>query len=291
MMKWNHFVPYRAAAIACLFSGTALAQMTPTADAPGQGAQAVPGSSGDADPESIVDALFAVSGNHRRVRASGAKGVCVKGAFTPAPEAPSLSKAPHFTRTVPMTARFSMGGGNPNISDKTKPATRGFAMEFNDPSGAMVFYFISAPVFSTKTPRQLLDFVMARMPGPDGKPNSEKINAFAAANPETTRQAAWLNARPVPASFAGVDYWGVQAYTLTNGKGDATIAKLKAVAAAGQLGLSGRDDFGLSHHHKILVGNDRIHGSVTQPCLATSLREGIHGDEEGKKCKEVPHCL
>ncbi len=137
-----------------------------------------------------------------------------------------------------MTARFSMGGGNPNISDKTKPTTRGFAMEFNDPSGAMVFYFVSAPVFSTKTPQQLLDFVMARMPGPDGKPDPEKIKAFAAANPETTRQAAWLNARPVPASFAGVDYWGVQVYTLTNGKGDATTAKLKAVAGVGQLGLS-----------------------------------------------------
>jgi catalase len=131
-----------------------------------------------------------------------------------------------------------MGGGNPNISDKTKPTTRGFAMEFEDPSGAMVFYFVSAPIFSTKTPRQLLDFVTVRLPGPDGKPDPEKIRAFAAANPETTRQAAWLNARPVPASFGGVDYWGVQAYTLTNGAGDAKIAKLKAVARAGQLGLS-----------------------------------------------------
>jgi catalase len=137
-----------------------------------------------------------------------------------------------------MTARFSIGGGNPTISDKTKPTTRGFAMEFDDPSGAMVFYLVSAPVCSTKTPRQLLDFVTVRLPGPDGKPDPEKSKAFATANRETTRQAAWLNAQPVPASFAGVDYWGVQAYTLTNGTGGATIAKLKAVSAAGQLGLS-----------------------------------------------------
>jgi catalase len=137
-----------------------------------------------------------------------------------------------------MTARFSMGGGNPNNSDKTKPTTRGFAMEFEEPSGTMVFYFVSAPVFSSRTPRQLLDFIAARLPGPDGKPDPEKIRAFSNANPETTRQAAWLNARPVPASFAGVDYWGVQVYTLTNAKGEATVAKLKAVAGAGQLGLS-----------------------------------------------------
>ncbi len=235
---FNRVASTCATAVACLLAGAALAQTTPTVDAPGQGAQVQPGSSGDADVGAIVDALFAVGGNHKGVRASGAKGVCVKGAFTPSPGAPSLTKAPHFARPVPMTARFSMGGGNPNISDKTKPTTRGFAMDFEDPSGAMTFYFVSAPIFSTKTPRQLLDFVTVRLPGPDGKPDAEKIRAFASANPETTRQAAWLNARPVPASFAGVDYWGVQAYTLTNAKGEATIAKLKAVAGAGQLGLS-----------------------------------------------------
>jgi catalase len=79
---------------------------------------------------------------------------------------------------------------------------------------------------------------MARRPGPDGKPDAEKIRAFQAANPETVRQAAWLNARPVPASFAGVDYWAVHAFTVTNASGEAKVAKLKTVATAGQLGLS-----------------------------------------------------
>jgi catalase len=223
---------------ACLVAGTAFAQTTPTVDTPGQGTQAKPGSSGDADVGAIVDAMFAVSGNHKGLRASGAKGVCVKGAFTPTPEAPGLTKAPHFAKPTTMTGRFSMGGGNPNISDKTKPTTRGFAMDFEHPSGEMTFYFVTAPVFSTKNPRQMLDFITVRLPGPDGKPDPEKLKAFAAANPETTRQAAWLNARPVPASFASVDYWGVQTYTLTNAGGTATIAKLKAVAGAGQLGLS-----------------------------------------------------
>jgi catalase len=182
--------------------------------------------------------MFAVSGNHKGLRASGAKGVCGKGAFTPSAEAPGLTKAPHFAKPVQMTGRFSMGGGNPNISDKTKPTTRGFAMDFEHPSGEMTFYFVTAPVFSTKNPKQMLEFITVRLPGPDGKPDPEKLKAFAAANPETTRQAAWLNARPVPASFAGVDYWGVQTYTLTNAAGTATIAKLKAVAGAGQLGLT-----------------------------------------------------
>jgi catalase len=131
-----------------------------------------------------------------------------------------------------------MGGSNPGISDKAKPVTRGFAMRLRDPAGDLVLVIISAPVFSARTPRQLLDFASVRAPGPDGKPDAEKVKAFAAANPETTKQAAWLNARPVPASFAGVDYWGVHAYTLTNARDEAKVVKLKTVADAGQLGLT-----------------------------------------------------
>src|SRR5919112_372840 len=96
-----------AAAIACLFGSPVLAQ--------------------DADVQAIVDGQFALGGNHPKVRASGAKGTCVKGSFTPSAEAATLSKAPHLARTVPVTARFSRGGSNPNISDKTKAVTRGFS--------------------------------------------------------------------------------------------------------------------------------------------------------------------
>ncbi|QRM28692.1 catalase family peroxidase [Microvirga sp. VF16] len=197
-----------------------------------------PASAQTVDSEAIVNAMVAASGTPPNVRAGGAKGMCVNGSFTPSSEAASLSKAPHFTKTVPVTARFSMFGGNPNISDKTKPVTRGFAVRFGDPSEDMVFVFISAPIFVARTPQQQLEGLRARLPGPDGKPDAEKIRAFQAANPETVRQAAWLNARPVPASFAGVDYWAVHAFTLTNARGEAKLAKLKTVATAGQLGLS-----------------------------------------------------
>lgn len=223
-----------ATMIACLLAGTALAQTTPPASTVAQSKPAAPA---PVDVQAIVDSQFTLGGNRKGARASGAKGVCAKGTFTPTAEAASLTKAPHFAKTVPMTIRFSMGGGNPNVSDKAK-VTRGFAMEFEDASGPMVYYFVSAPVFFAKTPQQLLDFLKVRLPGADGKPDADKIKAFSTDNPETTRQAAWINARPVPASYAGVDYWGIQAYTLTNKAGKATIAKFKTVAGAGQLGLT-----------------------------------------------------
>jgi catalase len=201
-------------------------------------AAAMPALAQQADPQAIVDSQYAIGGNHAKVRASGAKGVCVKGGFTPTAEAKSLSKAPQFAKAVPVVARFSMGGSNPNVSDKAKPVTRGFAMRMADPAGELVFVFISAPVFGAKTPEQLLQNIKVRLPGADGKPDADKIKAFVDANPEVTRQAAWLNARPVPASFAGVDYWGAHAFTLTDAAGKATVARLKFVAAAGQLGLT-----------------------------------------------------
>jgi catalase len=137
-----------------------------------------------------------------------------------------------------MLGRFSMGGGNPKISDKTKPVTHGFAMRFGEGGEAAEFAFVSAPVFVAKTPDQMLTFLEARFPGADGKPDPEKVKAFSAANPETTRQAAWLNARPVPQSFATVNYWGVHAYALTDAKGEPKVVKLKAVPAAGEQGLT-----------------------------------------------------
>jgi catalase len=173
-----------------------------------------------ASAEAIVDALQKVSGKHM-ARASGAKGICLRGEFEPAPAAAELSSAKLFAAPASMLGRFSMGGGNPEISDKTRPVTRGFAMRFDAGGEEAEFAFVSAPVFVAKTPEQMLAFLEARFPTPDGKPDPEKVKAFSAGNPETTRQAAWLNARPVPQSYGAVNYWGVHAYTLTNqGRGD-----------------------------------------------------------------------
>ena len=112
-MKAKRIVQGGAAVIGCLLAATVSAQ--------------------EVDVEAIVNGQFALGGNHPKVRASGAKGVCVKGRFAPSAEAATLSKAPHFAKAVPVMARFSMGGSNPKISDKTKPVTRGFSMRFTDP--------------------------------------------------------------------------------------------------------------------------------------------------------------
>ncbi len=192
----------------------------------------------ETDPEKIIDTLNAIFGKHQ-VRSSHAKGICVKGTFTPSAGAADLTKSESLAKTAPVLGRFSIGGGNPKAPDHAKAAPRGFAFRLDDGGKATSdFAFLNTPVQFAKNPAQFLAFLEARLPGADGKPDPAKIKAFAEANPETTRQGKWLADRPVPASYAGVNYWGVHAFTLTNAKGESRVAKLKLVPASGEVGLS-----------------------------------------------------
>jgi hypothetical protein len=51
-----------------------------------------------------------------------------------------------------------------------------------------------------------------------GSGDKAKLDAFFAAHPESTQQAAWLNSHPIPASYAGVDYFGVHAVRVSRPK-------------------------------------------------------------------------
>lgn len=190
----------------------------------------------EADAESLVNALNAVFGKHAGQRAAHAHGVCVKGSFMPTAEAASLTKAPHFNSKTPVgvIGRFSMGGGDPNASNAQKDNVRGMALHLDIGNGSTTdLVMISAPVFNARDPDQFL----ALLKTVETK-DKDKIAAFFKANPNTTRQAEWLNARPVPASFATVNYWGIHAFTFTNAEGKKQIFKYKALPVGGEAGLS-----------------------------------------------------
>jgi len=189
-----------------------------------------------ADAESLVDALNAVFGKHEGKRAAHASGYCVKGTFLPAAEAAALSKAPHFNSKTPVgvIGRFSMGGGNPEAPNTQKDNTRGFALHFDIGDGNTTdLVMISAPVFVAKDPDQFLTLLTTV-----ATKDKEKIDAYFKANPNSTNQATWLKARPVPASYATVNYWGIHAFTFTNADGKRQVVKYKALPNGGEVGLS-----------------------------------------------------
>lgn len=193
-----------------------------------------------ADPvPAVVEAMQTLAGKGAKHRPSGAKGQCYTGTFTPSADAVKLSHATIFEKPSPVLARFSVGGGNPKVADGNKAVNRGFSFKIdNGGRGQTEFVMVNAPINFVKSPQQMLGFLQARLPGADGKPDPEKIKAFAEANPETTKQGKWLASQPLVGSWVGVAYWGVHAYTLTNAAGAQQLVKFKMVPTAGTIGLT-----------------------------------------------------
>ncbi len=200
---------------------------------------ATPACYADTDPAALVDALNAVFGKHEGARSGHANGLCVKGTFTPVEGAAGLSKAAHFTGKgpFPVIGRFSMGGGDPAAPNTAKDNARGLAVHIDLGKGTNTdMVLLSAPVFLAKTPEKFLELLQTV-----ATKDADKIGAFFKANPESTRQGAWLKDRALPASYASTNYYSVHAFTLTNADGKSQLVKWKVVPADGEQTLSDDD--------------------------------------------------
>jgi catalase len=186
---------------------------------------------------SIVEALKAVAGAPR-TRASFAKGRCVRGTYAPSDQASEITKSRSFTKPSRVLARFSVGGGHPNVADTDKLVLRGFAFRLGSEGQRSEIFTQNAPVHYARTLDQMLAFLKARIPGSDGKIDAARVKAFSAANPETLFQANYLAARPLPGSFAGTTYWGVHAFPATNSKGETRFIKFKVEPIGGEVALT-----------------------------------------------------
>lgn len=190
-------------------------------------------------PTDLVDALNGVFGKHP-ARGSHAKGFCFAGHFEASAEAAAITRASLFQarKQTPLTGRFSVGGGNPKAPDNAK-SVRGIAVRVADGTERLDWVFISAPHFFAQTPAQFAEFLKVRAPDPaTGKPNAEAIAAFSKANPATTKQAAYVNAQPVPASYATVPYWSTNAFMATGTGGKQQAVRWRFEPVAGRIGLT-----------------------------------------------------
>ncbi|HEX4916404.1 MAG TPA: catalase family peroxidase [Limnobacter sp.] len=215
-----------------------------------------------ADPVSLVDALEGVFGTHAGFRRSGARGVCAEGTFTGNRAGAALSKAVVFNgKPVPVTLRFSVGGGNPNAPENAK-GVRGLSAQFDLPNGEQwLMANISAPFFTAATPEGFLAFAEARRPDPaTGKPNPDKIAAAAAKYPDYKPQMDWIAKTGVPASYAAVNYWGVNAFMFTNSKGQTQAVRWMFEPVTGQEFV---DSEKLASYPKVFL-EDELKGRVSQ---------------------------
>lgn len=190
--------------------------------------------------EAQVNSLENLFGKHEGFRRSQAKGLCASGYFVGNTVGRALSGASVFNGDkIPVIARFSVGGGNPKASDKSKSA-RGLALQFNLPKGEQwLTANISAPMYFISKPEQFAPFMAARLPDPaTGKPDPVNLKLFSELNPETTRQGAYLAKAPVPTSYGAVNYWGTNTFEFISAKGASQFVRWQFVPENGTMGLT-----------------------------------------------------
>ena len=198
------------------------------------------GASAEVDPTTMIDQFESTFGKFDGYRRSGAKGICAAGEFVGSTAARELSTATVFDgKPVPVVARFSVGGANPKAPDNTR-GQRNMALQFTTANGEQwLMGNISSPMFGAATAEQFLGRLASLQPDPATKAaDPAKAKAFAEANPEVLLQGKYFASQPIPASFAGVNYWGVHGFGFVDAKGEKRYGKWVFEPLDGVQGLS-----------------------------------------------------
>jgi len=193
-------------------------------------------------PEQTIDTLNGLSGGpHAGFRANHAKGVLATGSFRPSAEAASISKAPHFKETVPVTVRFSTGTGLPVIPD-ANPKSRpyGMAIRFTLPKGGFTdFVGISYNGFPVSTPEDFLGLLNAVATIGKSTESPAPIEKFLGSHPAAL---AFVQApKPAPVSFGSQSYFGVNAFEFTNANGASRFGRYRIIPVGGNEFISEED--------------------------------------------------
>jgi catalase len=178
-------------------------------------------------PAGFVDEFQHVDGVHSGFRRNHAKGVCVSGYFDSNGAGEKLSKASVFhAGRITVIGRFSLGGGNPDISDKPD-VVRGLGLLFYLPGNeewrtAMV----NLPVFPFSTPQAFYDHMVAAAPDPaTGKPDPAKLKTFIASYPETARALGIIGSQPPASGFENSTFHGINAFWFSNTGGEEILVR------------------------------------------------------------------
>ncbi|RZI40957.1 catalase family peroxidase [Herbaspirillum sp. HC18] len=188
----------------------------------------------------VVKALEDSFGVHPGERRNHVKGTCALGEFIGNPDIARYSSSALFTgKPVPVVARFSVAGGNPNAPDTAK-SPRGMALEFQLPEGHLQHMtMINTPVFGASSPKTFFDLTVATRPDPKtGKPDPEKIKAFQASHPDNKEQAQFLETHNPPASYANSAYFGIHTFKFISKDNKTTLVRWQFVPQDGEKRLS-----------------------------------------------------
>ena len=185
--------------------------------------------------QDFIQTLDTLNGGvHPGFRPAHAKGILLRGTFTPAAGASSLTRAPHAAReSTPVTVRFSDSTGVPSIPDND-PNSR--------PKGIAIRFHLAEHVhtdiighaldgFPVRTPQEFLEMLQAVAASGPNAPKPTPIEVFLAGHPSALKFVT--TPKPLPTSFARESYFGVNAFQFTNQAGAARYGRYRIRPEAG----------------------------------------------------------
>lgn len=178
------------------------------------------------NPVEMISAFEGTFGVHPGLRRNHAKGTCAVGEFIGNADGAKYSRSALFSgQTIPVIARFSLDGGNPQQSDAAK-AVQGMALEFKLPGGGLQHMtMINVPVFFA-TPEGLRDLILALKPDPaTGAPNPEVFKAFTAKHPDFNPLGAAIQGRNPFVGFDTSSYNSLHAFWFVDKNDKKTLVR------------------------------------------------------------------
>jgi catalase len=170
-------------------------------------------------PRRFTDGFEIANGQHPGFRRNHPKGVCVAGYFEGNGNGIPLSDAQVFRLDrIRVIGRFSLGNGQPHSTD-TPDAVHGLGLEFRQPDGQLWrTAMIDLPRCPFRTPEAFFENMMATDPA-TGKPDPEKLKAFAERHPETVAVVEYLKTQPKASGFANSSFYSLNAFRFINSEG------------------------------------------------------------------------
>jgi catalase len=172
----------------------------------------------------LIAQFDAIFGEHSGFRPAHAKGVMLKGVFTPYVAAGGLTRAPHMQQaSTPVTVRFSNSTGLPLVPDNDPNANpRGMAVRFHlgEHSHTDIVSH-STDGFPTRTGAEFLEFLKALassdLAAPPDPAHPKPIEVYLGSHPAALKFVQ--TPKPAPSSFAREAYYGVTAMAFLNQQG------------------------------------------------------------------------
>jgi len=194
----------------------------------------------DVTAPQMIDAFEGTFGVHPGQRRNHIKGTCAAGEFVGTAKAAGLSRSALFSgKTVPVVARFSLGGGSPEVPDAA-PAPRGMALEFHLPGGALQHItMIDVPIFAAASPASFRDAIVAAKPDPKtGQPDPEKLKAYAVTHPDAMALNELAAHHTPTANYFQTTYFSIHTFKFIDAKGTEHPVKWRFVPRDGTKELS-----------------------------------------------------